>query len=170
MEKRRVVVTGLGMLSPIGNTVEESWANALAGRSGAAAIDTFDTEHHGVKIAATVKNFDVADHLDRKEARRIDPFIQYGLVAGVQAVEDAGLEDLSDAARLRTGVAIGSGIGGINTIEDTHSTLVRSGPRRVSPFFVPASIINMISGNLSIRYGFGGPNAAIVTALSLIHI
>lgn len=164
MEKRRVVVTGLGMLSPIGNTVEESWASALAGKSGAAAIDMFDTKNHGVKIAATVKDFDVGDHLDRKEARRIDPFIQYGLVAGVQAVEDAGLADLPDEARLRTGVAVGSGIGGINTIEDTHSTLLRSGPRRVSPFFVPASIINMISGNLSIRYGFGGPNAAIVTA------
>ncbi|MYE13154.1 MAG: beta-ketoacyl-ACP synthase II [Gammaproteobacteria bacterium] len=164
MEKRRVVVTGLGMLSPIGNTVEEAWANALAGKSGAAAIDTFDTEKHGVKIAATVKDFEVGDHLDRREARRIDPFIQYGLVAGVQAVEDAGLANLSEAARLRTGVAIGSGIGGINTIEDTHSTLLRGGPRRVSPFFVPASIINMISGNLSIRYGFGGPNTAIVTA------
>ena len=164
MEKRRVVVTGLGMLSPIGNTVEEAWTNALAGKSGAAAIDTFDTEKHGVKIAATVKDFDVGDHLDRKEARRIDPFIQYGLVAGVQAVEDAGLADLEDEALLRTGVAIGSGIGGINTIEDTHSTLLRGGPRRVSPFFVPASIINMISGNLSIRYGFGGPNTAIVTA------
>ena len=164
MEKRRVVVTGLGMLSPIGNTVEEAWANALAGKSGAAAIDTFDTEKHGVKIAATVKDFEVGDHLDRREARRIDPFIQYGLVAGVQAVEDAGLADLSEEARLRTGVAIGSGIGGINTIEDTHSTLLRGGPRRVSPFFVPASIINMISGNLSIRYGFGGPNTAIVTA------
>ena len=152
------------MLSPIGNTVEESWASALAGRSGAAAIDLFDTENHGVKIAATVKDFEVGDHLDRKEARRIDPFIQYGLVAGVQAVEDAGLADLPEETRLRTGVAVGSGIGGINTIEDTHSTLLRSGPRRVSPFFVPASIINMISGNLSIRYGFGGPNAAIVTA------
>lgn len=164
MEKRRVVVTGLGMLSPIGNTVEEAWANALAGKSGAAAIETFDTEKHGVKIAATVKDFDVGDHLDRREARRIDPFIQYGLVAGVQAVEDAGLADLPEETRPRTGVAIGSGIGGINTIEDTHSTLLRGGPRRVSPFFVPASIINMISGNLSIRYGFGGPNAAIVTA------
>ncbi len=164
VEKRRVVVTGLGMLSPIGNTVEESWASALAGKSGAAAIDLFDTADHGVKIAATVKDFVAAEHLDRREARRIDPFIQYGLVAGAQAVEDAGLEDLSEAVRRRTGVAIGSGIGGINTIEDTHSTLLKSGPRRVSPFFVPASIINMISGNLSIRYGFGGPNAAIVTA------
>ena len=164
MERRRVVVTGLGMLSPIGNTVEESWESAVAGRSGAAAIDTFDAANHGVKIAATVKGFDASVHLDRREARRIDPFIQYGLVAGAQAVEDAGLADAPEQTRLRTGVAVGSGIGGINTIEDTHSTLLKSGPRRVSPFFVPASIINMISGNLSIRYGFAGPNAAIVTA------
>ena len=164
MERRRVVVTGLGMLSPIGNTVEESWESAVAGRSGAAAIDTFDAANHGVKIAATVKGFDASAHLDRREARRIDPFIQYGLVAGAQAVEDAGLADAPEETRLRTGVAVGSGIGGINTIEDTHSTLLKSGPRRVSPFFVPASIINMISGNLSIRYGFAGPNAAIVTA------
>ena len=152
------------MLSPIGNTVSESWESALAGRSGAASIETFDTAEHGVKIAAPVKGLDLSDYLDRREMRRMDPFIQYGLIAGIQAVEDAGLTELGAETRGRTGVAIGSGIGGINTIEDTHATLLKSGPRRVSPFFVPASIINMISGNLSIRYGFGGPNTAIVTA------
>ena len=152
------------MLSPIGNTVSESWESALAGRSGAASIDTFATAEHGVKIAAPVKGLDLGDYLDRRETRRMDPFIQYGLIAGIQAVEDAGLTELDAETRARTGVAIGSGIGGINTIEDTHATLLKSGPRRVSPFFVPASIINMISGNLSIRYGFGGPNTAIVTA------
>jgi len=162
--KRRVAVTGLGLLSPIGNSVEASWRNALAGMSGAAAIDTFDTSAHSVKIAAVVKDLDIGDILDRREARRLDPFIQYGLAAGIEAVEDAGLANLDDAGRRRVGVAIGSGIGGINTIEDTHSTLLKGGPRRVSPFFVPASIINMIAGNLSIRYGFGGPNIAIVTA------
>ena len=164
MEQRRVAVTGLGLLSPIGNSVEASWRSALAGVSGATSIDTFDTSAHSVKIAALVKGLDIGDYLDRREARRLDPFIQYGLVAGIQAVEDAGLADLDAAARRRVGVAIGSGIGGINTIEDTHSTLLKGGPRRVSPFFVPASIINMIAGNLSIRYGFGGPNIAIVTA------
>ncbi len=152
------------MLSPIGNTVSESWESALAGRSGAASIDTFDTADHAVKIAAPVMGLDLGDYLDRREMRRVDLFIQYGLVAGIQAVEDAGLTELGAEIRGRTGVAIGSGIGGINTIEDTHATLLKSGPRRVSPFFVPASIINMISGNLSIRYGFGGPNTAIVTA------
>ena len=153
------------MLSPIGNTVSESWESALAGRSGAASIETFDTAEHGVKIAAPVKGLDLSDYLDRREMRRIDPFIQYGLIAGIQAVEDAGLTELGAETRGRTGVAIGSGIGGINTIEDTHATLLKSGPRRVSPFFVPASIINMISGNLSIRYGFGGPNTAIVISV-----
>ncbi len=164
MDKRRVVVTGLGMLSPIGNTVETSWENALAGVSGAASIDTFDTSAHSVKISAAVKDLDVAEHLDRKEARRMDAFIQYGLIAGIQAVEDAGLGDLDDASRSRVGVAIGSGIGGIITITNTEADLNRGGPRRVSPFFVPASIVNMLAGNLSIRYGFGGPNLAIVTA------
>ncbi len=163
MSKRRVVVTGMGVLSPIGNDLDTAWANATAGTSGANLIDTFDTEAFSVKIAASVKDFDVTQHLDRKEARRIDSFIQYGLAAGIAAVEDSGLND-SEADANRIGVAIGSGIGGINTIEDTHATLLKSGPRRVSPFFVPASVINMISGNLSIRYGFKGPNIAIVTA------
>ena len=163
MSKRRVVVTGMGLLSPIGNSVETAWANALAGKSGANAIEDFDTEDYSVKICASVKDFEVTDYIDRKEARRLDPFIQYGMAAGIEAINDAGLEaEPEDAERI--GVAIGSGIGGINTIEDTHSVLLKSGPRRVSPFFVPGSVINMISGNLSIRYGFKGPNIAIVTA------
>lgn len=160
MSNRRVVVTGLGMLSPIGNSVEESWQNALSGTSGAHVIETFDTSKHSVRIGAGVKNLDPGVYMDRKEARRMDPFIQYGLIAGIQAVEDSGIASAEGCV----GVAIGSGIGGINTIEETYGTLVKGGPRRVSPFFVPASIINMISGNLSIRYGFTGPNIAIVTA------
>ena len=162
MNKRRVVVTGMGLITPIGNTVEETWASALEGRSGGNLIEHFDTSDFGVKIGASVKNFDIEQYLDRKEARRIDVFIQLGIAAGVQAVDDAGIADMAESDRV--GIAIGSGIGGINTIEDTHSTLLKSGPRRVSPFFVPASVINMISGSLSIRYGFRGPNIAIVTA------
>ena len=163
MSKRRVAVTGLGLLSPIGNDIDEAWRNALAGKSGAAAIDSFDTAGQSVTIAAGVKDVPVQDYIDRKEARRLDPFIQYGMIAGIQAVRDAGLED-ADGDAERIGVAIGSGIGGINTIESTHSVCVDRGPGRVSPFFVPASVINMIAGNLSIRYGFRGPNIAIVTA------
>ncbi|MFM8353458.1 MAG: beta-ketoacyl-ACP synthase II, partial [Gammaproteobacteria bacterium] len=163
MSRRRVVVTGLGMLSPIGNDVASSWAAALAGTSGAGLIDTFDTTEYPVRIAAQVKGFNPETFMDRKEVRRIDTFIQYGLAASVEAIADAGLpEHPADADRY--GVSIGSGIGGINTIEETHSTLLKSGPRRVSPFFVPASVINMISGNLSIRYGYRGPNLAVVTA------
>jgi 3-oxoacyl-[acyl-carrier-protein] synthase II len=163
MTRRRVVVTGLGMLSPIGNSVTASWDAALRGESGAALIESFDTSEHSVKFAATVKGFEIERYMERKEARRVDPFIQYGMAAAVQAVEDAGLETRPlDADRI--GVAIGSGIGGILTIEETHATLVRGGPRRVSPFFVPSSVINMISGNVSIRFGFKGPNIAIVTA------
>jgi 3-oxoacyl-[acyl-carrier-protein] synthase II len=163
MSRRRVVVTGLGMLSPIGNDVKSSWAAALAGRSGAAEIDLFDTSDYPVRIAACVKDFDPTTFMDRKELRRIDPFIQYGLAAGVEAIADAGLPEHPDDGD-RYGVAIGSGIGGINTIEETHNVLLKSGPRRVSPFFVPGSVINMISGNLSIRYGYQGPNLAVVTA------
>ena len=163
MSRRRVAVTGLGLLSPIGNTVAEAWDAALAGKSGAAPIDAFDTAGHSVTIAAGVKDVAVQDYIDRKEARRLDPFIQYGMIAGIQAVRDAGLEDVGGDAE-RVGVAIGSGIGGINTIEATHSVCLDRGPGRVSPFFVPSSVINMISGNLSIKYGFRGPNIAVVTA------
>src|SRR5262245_40784010 len=163
MSRRRVVVTGMSMLTPIGNTMAESWRNALAGTSGAALIESFDTTDHTVKFSSSVKAFDPTLYMDKKEARRSDPFIQFGMAAGVQAIEDAGLLPMP-ADGDRYGVAIGSGIGGIITIEDTHSVLLESGPRRVSPFFVPSTVINMISGNLSIRYGFRGPNIAIVTA------
>jgi 3-oxoacyl-[acyl-carrier-protein] synthase II len=163
MTKRRVVVTGVGMLTPIGNTTAESWANALKGVSGAAPIQAFDTTDHSVKFSSSVKGFDPTRYMERKEARRVDPFIQYGMAAAVQAIADAGISAHPPDGD-RYGVAIGSGIGGILTIEETHSVLLESGPRRVSPFFVPASVINMISGNVSIRYGFRGPNIAIVTA------
>ncbi len=163
MTKRRVVVTGLGMLSPIGNDVATSWQSTVAGKSGAAPITAFDASNHSVRFAASVKDFDPEPYLDRKEIRRIDPFIQYGMVAAIQAIEDAGLPSHPDDAD-RYGVAIGSGIGGINTIEQTHSVLVEKGPGRVSPFFVPGSVINMIAGNVSIRYGYKGPNIAVVTA------
>jgi 3-oxoacyl-[acyl-carrier-protein] synthase II len=163
MSKRRVVVTGLGLLTPIGNDVTTSWQNTVAGKSGAGPIQTFDASNYSVRINAAVKGFDPSPFLDRKEVRRIDPFIQYGLVAAIEAIADAGLED-HPADGHRYGVAIGSGIGGINTIEETHTTLLEKGPGRVSPFFVPASVINMIAGNLSIRYGYKGPNIAVVTA------
>lgn len=163
MTKRRVVVTGMGMISSIGHSVEDSWQAALAGTSGIGLNESFDTENYGVKISGSVRNFDVSTYMNPKEARRIDQFIQFGIAAASQAIGDAGLESHpSDADRI--GVAIGSGIGGINTIETTHDTLVKSGPRRVSPFFVPGVVINMISGNVSIEHGFKGPNIAIVTA------
>lgn len=163
MTKRRVVVTGLGILSPIGSSVPKAWENAVNGVSGANRIESFDATDFSVKICASVKDFDASTYFDTKEVRRLDPFIQYGMAAGIQAIEDSGIGAMPANAD-RVGVAIGSGIGGINTIEDTHSVLLKSGPRRVSPFFVPASVINMISGNLSIRYGLKGPNIAVVTA------
>lgn len=163
MTKRRVVVTGMGMISSIGHNVESSWQAAVAGQSGIGLNESFDTENYGVKISGSVRNFDVSAYMNPKEARRIDQFIQFGVAAANQAIKDAGIESHpSDADRI--GVAIGSGIGGINTIESTHDTLVKSGPRRVSPFFVPGVVINMISGNVSIEHGFKGPNIAIVTA------
>jgi len=151
------------MISPIGHTVEDSWKAALAGESGIKLNESFDTSDFAVKIAGSVRDFDISPYMNPKEARRIDDFIQLGIAAASQAIQDAGLESHpSDADRI--GVAIGSGIGGINTIENTHSTLQKSGPRRVSPFFVPGVVINMISGNVSIEYGFKGPNIAVVTA------
>ena len=163
MTKRRVVVTGMGMISPIGHTVEESWQAAVAGRSGIGLNESFDTTDYSVKICGAVRDFDISTYMNPKEARRIDEFIQLGIAAATQAIQDAGIEaHPSDADRI--GVAIGSGIGGINTIESTHDTLLKSGPRRVSPFFVPGVVINMISGNVSIEYGFRGPNIAVVTA------
>ena len=163
MTKRRVVVTGMGMISPIGHSVDESWQAAVAGQSGIGLNESFDTTDYAVKICGSVRDFDISPYMNPKEARRIDKFIQLGIAAAAQAIKDAGLEaNPADADRI--GVAIGSGIGGINTIETTHDTLIESGPRRVSPFFVPGVVINMISGNVSIEYGFKGPNIAVVTA------
>lgn len=163
MSGRRVVVTGLGMLTPVGLDVASSWEGIRAGRSGAATIEDFDVSDFSVRFAASVKGFDPSAYMDPKEARRVDVFVQYGMAAAIQAIEDAGLEVPEEDAH-RYGVSIGSGIGGIVTIERTHETLQKSGPRRVSPFFVPGSVINMIAGNISIRYGMKGPNLALVTA------
>lgn len=163
MSGRRVVVTGLGMLTPVGLDVPESWSAILAGRSGAATIEKFDVTDFSVQFSSSVKNFDVTRYMDAKEARRVDIFVQYGMAASIQAIEDAGLEVDPERAE-RYGVSIGSGIGGIVTIENTRDTLTKSGPRRVSPFFVPGSVINMIAGIISIRYGMKGPNLAVVTA------
>ncbi|HEX7891576.1 MAG TPA: beta-ketoacyl-ACP synthase II [Ramlibacter sp.] len=165
--RRRVVVTGLGCVSPVGNTVAESWANLLAGQSGIDLVKSFDPANLAVKFAGEVKGFNVADYMPEKEARHMDRFIHLGLAAAHQAVVDSGLptgEALDPELATRIGVNIGSGIGGLPMIEETHSEMVNRGPRRISPFFVPASIINMISGHVSIRYGYQGPNIAVVTA------
>jgi 3-oxoacyl-[acyl-carrier-protein] synthase II len=167
MTRRRVVVTGLGCISPVGNTVAESWANLLAGKPGIDLITLFDASSFACKFAGEVKGFNIGDYIPEKEARHMDRFIHLGLAAACQAVEDSGLptgEALDEAVATRIGCNIGSGIGGLPLIEDTHSELVARGARRISPFFVPASIINMISGHVSIKYGFKGPNIAIVTA------
>ncbi len=167
MSRRRVVVTGLGLISPVGNTVAEGWSNLLAGKPGIAAITKFDASNFACRFAGEVKGFNVEDYFPAKEARHMDTFIHYGLAASIQAVRDAGLptnDALSEAEAERIGCLVGSGIGGLPLIEDTHAELTARGPRRVSPFFVPASIINMISGHVSIKYGFQGPNLAIVTA------
>ena len=163
MARKRVVVTGLGLLTPVGNNVEDTWKNILAGVSGAADISHFDASSFGTRFSSSVKNFELEPYLNPKEARKMDLFIQYGMVAAIQAVEDAKLEVTEENAP-RIGCAIGSGIGGLPMIEATHDTLNNSGPRRISPFFVPGSIINMIAGNLAIKYGFRGPNIAITTA------
>lgn len=167
MTRRRVVVTGLGLISPVGNTVAEGWANILAGRSGIDSITKFDASNLACRFAGEVKGFNVEDYFPAKEARHMDTFIHYGLAASIQAVQDAGLptgDALSEEAAERIGCIVGSGIGGLPMIEETHAELTARGPRRVSPFFVPASIINMISGHVSIKFGFQGPNLAIVTA------
>ncbi|MDI4632485.1 beta-ketoacyl-ACP synthase II [Pelomonas sp. V22] len=167
MSRRRVVVTGLGLISPVGITVAEGWANILAGRSGIDRITRFDPSNFACQFAGEVKGFDVAAYMTSKEARTMDTFIHYGLAASIQAVQDAGLptrDQLTEEQAERIGVLVGSGIGGLPMIEETHSELVNRGPRRVSPFFVPASIVNMISGHVSIKYGFQGPNLAIATA------
>ena len=164
MARRRVVITGLGLVSPVGNTVEEGWQNILAGRSGIGLVTKFDTSTFPVRIAGEVRNFDITSYISAKDARRMDTFIHFGLAAGIQAVRDAGLDKEGSVDPERIGVSIGSGIGGLPLIEETKEEFIASGIRKVSPFFVPGSIINMISGNLSIVYGFKGPNLAIVTA------
>ena len=163
MARRRVVVTGLGIISPVGNTVQESWDNIVAGKSGIGPITRFDASAFKSRIAGEVKGFDVTAYLAPKEARRMDVFIHYGMAAGIQAIKDSGLAVTADNAE-RIGVNIGSGIGGLPMIEDTHHDFLSGGPRKISPFFIPGTIINMISGNLSIMFGLKGPNLAIVTA------
>ncbi len=163
MSRKRVVVTGLGMVSPLGNSVAETWEGILSGKSGAAPIEAFDASSFSTRFSASVKNFEVGNFLPVKDARKMDPFIQYGMVAGIQAIEDSGIE-VTDANAHRIGAVIGSGIGGIGSVEDGALTIEHKGPRRISPFFVPGAIINMIAGNLSIKYGFKGPNLAVVTA------
>ena len=163
MARRRVVVTGLGAISPVGNSVQETWDGILAGRSGIGPITRFDAATFKSRIAGEVKGFDVGAYLPPKEARRMDVFIHYGMAAGIQAIRDSGLE-ITDENAVRIGVNIGSGIGGLPMIEDTHNDFLSGGPRKISPFFIPGTIINMISGNLSIMFGLKGPNLAVVTA------
>ena len=163
MTRRRVVVTGLGVISPVGNTVAEAWDNLTAGRSGITRISKFDASAFKAQIAGEVKGFDVTAYLSAKEARRMDVFIHFGMAAGIQALRDAGLDGAQPDAD-RIGVNIGSGIGGLPMIEDTHNDFLGGGPRKISPFFIPGTISNMISGNLSIMFGLKGPNLAVVTA------
>lgn len=163
MTKRRVVVTGLGIISPIGNSVDAAWSSLMAGKSGIVRISRFDASAFASQIAAEVKDFDVLAYLPAKEARRMDVFIHYGLAAAIDAFRDSGIE-VNDANRERIGVNIGSGIGGLPIIEATHKAYLAEGPRKISPFFIPSAIINMIAGHLSIRFGLQGPNLAVVTA------
>ena len=165
MARRRVVITGLGIVSPVGNTVEQAWQNIIAGRSGIDRITRFDASSFPVQIAGEVRDFDVTKFLPAKDARRMDLFVHYGMAAGIQAIQDAGLEAHPANAEL-VGVSIGSGIGGLPLIEHTRDEFIASGVRKISPFFIPGSIINMISGNLSILYGYKGPNIALVSACS----
>jgi len=167
MPRRRVVVTGLGCVSPVGNTVDTTWANLLAGQSGVGLITHFDASTFNCKIAAEVKGFDIESYMSAKEARTMDTFIHYGIAAAAQAVADAGLptgDELSEELATRIACVIGSGIGGLPMIENVHTEFVQRGARRISPFFVPSTIVNMIAGHVSIRFGFKGPNLAIVTA------
>lgn len=161
--KRRVVVTGIGLVSPLGNDVQSSWSAALAGQSGIVPISAFDANLYSTRFGGTIKNLDPSSWISAKELKKMDPFIHYGLVAAMQAWQDSGLT-VTEANAPRMGVSMGSGIGGIGTIEQQHDVLLASGPRRISPFFVPSSIINMISGHLSIMLGLQGPNMAVVTA------
>ncbi len=163
MSKRRIVVTGLGMVCPVGNTVEESWKNIVAGKSGIGVLDTFDTEGFPIRINGAVKDFDATLYLPKKDLKKMDLFIHYGLAAGLQALDDSGIEVTEENAP-RIGVAIGSGIGGLPYIEKNRDLFVKGGARKISPFFVPGSIVNMVSGNLSIMRGLQGPNISIVSA------
>lgn len=162
---RRVVVTGLGAVCPVGNTVPEAWQNIVAGKSGIGPIEAFDATLFSTRISGAVRNFEVEQYISAKEARKMDPFIHYGMAAGIQAIDDAGVE-ITDANCRRIGLAIGSGIGGLPGIEKGYQAFLDGGPRKISPFFVPSNIINMISGNLSIKYGIRGPNYALVSACS----
>jgi len=163
MARRRVVVTGLGVISPVGNSIPEAWENLVAGRTGIADVTKFDAAAFSCRFAGEVKGFDVEQYMPAKEARHMDTFIHFGMAAGIQAWADSGIEVTEQNAE-RIGVIVGSGIGGLPMIEHTHAELTAKGPRRISPFFVPASIINMISGHLSIRFGLKGPSLAVVTA------
>ena len=163
MHKRRVVVTGLGCISPVGNTVDDLWSALNTGKSGVEPITVFDPADIPVKFSAPIKDFDAEKYFDVKEQRKLDLFMQYGMAAGIDAIADSGLDN-TELDLERIGVAIGSGIGGLPSIEKTHNIYLKSGAKRISPFFIPATIINMISGNLSIKYGYKGPNLSIVTA------
>ncbi|MCX7095312.1 MAG: beta-ketoacyl-ACP synthase II [Methylobacter sp.] len=165
MSKRRVVITGLGAITPLANTVSETWDGIINGKSGIGPIDSFDISSFATTFGGVIRNFDINRYIPEKDAKRMDGFIHYGIAAGCQALEDSGIE-VTEANAERIGVAIGSGIGGITGIEECYAVYDKSGPRRISPFFVPGNIINMISGNLSIKYGLKGPNFAIVTACS----
>jgi 3-oxoacyl-[acyl-carrier-protein] synthase II len=163
LSKRRVVITGLGAVTPLANTVAETWDGIINGRSGITPIDSFDISPFATTFGGVIRNFDITQYIPDKDAKRMDAFIHYGIAAGCQAIEDSGIE-VTEANADRIGVAIGAGIGGITGIEECYATYEKGGPRRISPFFVPGNIINMISGNLSIKYGLKGPNFAIVTA------
>ncbi len=164
MSKRKVVITGLGIVSPVGNTVSEAWENVIAGKSGITKITRFDASDFSSRIAGEVKNFEIAEYLSAKDARRMDIFIQYGMAAAIQAIRDAGISNVAGFNAERIGVNIGSGIGGLPMIENTDAAYHAGGPRKISPFFIPSTIINMVAGNLSIMFGYKGPNLAVVTA------
>lgn len=164
MTTQRVVITGLGMLTALGDSVSKTWEGILAGRSGASLIDSFDVSDFACRFSASIKNFDPERYgISTKDARKMDLFIQYGLAAAAEALQDSGL-DIQTENLERIGVAVGSGIGGLATIEKTHAAYTQGGPRKISPFFIPASIVNMIAGHISIRYGFQGPNVSVVSA------
>ncbi|MGV6808079.1 MAG: beta-ketoacyl-ACP synthase II [bacterium] len=160
---RRVVITGLGIVCPVGLSIDEAWANILAGNSGIRPITAFDVSDFSVRFGGTIENFDVTEYVSKKDARKMDTFIHYGVAAGTQAIRDAGLE-INESNAERIGVSVGAGIGGLPGIEKNYDAYLKGGPRKISPFFVPANIINMISGNLSIMFGLKGPNIAMVTA------